>query len=208
MLTQRLIASETGVIEVFENRPEVVKAIALVTHPHPLMGGNPQHKIPQLIAEVLVERGYLVWRPSFRGMGQSTGQHDHGEGESDDIAYLARQLQSDYPHVPFVAGGFSFGAYTWTKTWHLLADHERPQKLLLAGLPCGTVRDLVEYQPSHVAGDLLLVHGTEDDICPMTALLEWAKPQKHPITIIPGANHFFTGYLKTFRHLVKRYYDQ
>ncbi|MDB0155655.1 hydrolase, partial [Acinetobacter baumannii] len=35
--------------------------------------------------------------------------------------------------------------------------------------------------------------------------IEWAKPQKHPITILPGANHFFTGYLKQLRQIITRF---
>lgn len=200
------INGEAGQIEVFVDMPEQIKAVALVTHPHPLMGGNPQHKVPQLIAEILLAQGCFVWRPSFRGMGQSSGVHDEGHGESRDIALLSELLQKEYPNLPFFAGGFSFGSHVWTKSFHLLAVENRPQKLLLAGLPCGKVRGAVDYQTPEVDSDILLVHGEQDDICALQDVIDWAQPQRHPITIMPGANHFFTGYLKSLHVVIDRYF--
>ena len=109
---------EAGQVQVYEDRPENIKAIALVTHPHPLMGGNPKHKIPQLMTEIFAEHGCLVWRPSFRGSGDSHGEHDDGNGESKDIANIAMQMQEKYPNLPFYAGGFSFGSHVWAKSFH------------------------------------------------------------------------------------------
>ncbi|OUY07179.1 alpha/beta hydrolase [Acinetobacter populi] len=206
MTEQIFLQGEAGQIEIFEDRPEDIKAIAVVTHPHPLMGGNPQHKIPQLITDVLVEKGCLVWRPSFRGMGQSQGTHDHGNGESRDVALLSLELQKRYPDLPFIAGGFSFGSHVWSKSFHLLPEEKRPEKLLLAGLPCGFVRGAVDYQTPQIDSDILLVHGEQDDITPLQDVIDWAKPQRHPITIMPGANHFFTGYLKPLRLIIERYF--
>ena len=200
------INGEAGQIEVFVDTPEQIKAVALVTHPHPLMGGNPQHKVPQLITEILLAQGCLVWRPSFRGMGQSSGVHDEGHGESRDIALLSELLQKEYPNLPFFAGGFSFGSHVWTNSFHLLATENRPQKLLLTGLPCGEVRGAVDYQTPEVDSDILLVHGEQDDICALQDVIDWAKPQRHPITIMPGANHFFTGYLKSLHVVIERYF--
>ncbi|MEG0198514.1 MAG: hydrolase, partial [Acinetobacter sp.] len=43
------------------------------------------------------------------------------------------------------------------------------------------------------------------DITLLSDMVAWAKPQKHPITILPGANHFFTGYLKQLRQVITRF---
>ncbi|KAA8734822.1 hydrolase [Acinetobacter qingfengensis] len=206
MTEQIFIQGAAGAIEIFEDRPEHIKAIAVVTHPHPLMGGNPQHKIPQLIADILVQKGCLVWRPSFRGMGQSAGEHDQGHGESIDIAHISQVLQKCYPDLPFYGGGFSFGSHVWAKAYHLLEATQRPKQLVLAGLPCGFVRGAVNYQTPEIDDDIFLIHGEQDDITPLSDTINWAKPQRHPITIMPGANHFFTGYLKPLRMVIERYY--
>lgn len=205
MNNQIFIDGQFGQIEVFEDRPEKITAIAVVTHPHPLMGGNPHHKVPQLITDILVDQGCLVWRPSFRGSGQSAGVHDNGEGESVDIAFLCEEMQKRYPDLPFYAGGFSFGAHVWVRTFHMLAEHKRPLKLVLAGLPTGLVRGAVDYKTPELDTDLLLIHGEQDDITLLSDVINWAKPQRHPITIMPGANHFFTGYLKPLRLVLERY---
>lgn len=199
------LQGEAGQLEIFVDTPARIQGIALITHPHPLMGGNPQHKVPQLMCEVLLSKHYLVWRPSFRGSGQSTGTHDNGEGEHRDIAFIAQQLQQCYPHLPFIAGGFSFGSYVWVKSFHRLDITQQPKKLILAGLPCGTVRGLVDYQTPDIDADILLIHGEQDDICALQDVIDWAAPQKHPITILPKANHFFTGYLKPLRLVLERY---
>lgn len=205
MTTQFFIDGPVGQIEIFEDRPIQIKAIAVVTHPHPLMGGNPQHKVPQLIADILVEKDCLVWRPSFRGSGQSAGIHDNGAGESIDIALICEEMQKRYPNVPFYAAGFSFGSHVWVRSFHLLPEHKRPLKLVLAGLPTGLVRGAVDYQTPEIESDLLLVHGEQDDITLLSDVITWAKPQRHPITIMPGANHFFTGYLKPLRLILEHY---
>lgn len=205
MTTQIYIDGQVGQIEVFEDRPEHIKAIAVVTHPHPLMGGNPHHKVPQLITDILVEQGCLVWRPSFRGSGQSAGVHDNGAGESIDTVMMCQELQKRYPDLPFYGGGFSFGAHVWVRTFDMLAEHQRPKKLVLAGLPTGLVRGAVDYQTPVIDTDLLLIHGEQDDITLLSDVINWAKPQRHPITIMPGANHFFTGYLRPLRLILERY---
>lgn len=205
MTAQIFIDGPVGQIEIFEDRPEQIKAIAVVTHPHPLMGGNPHHKVPQLITDILVEKGCLVWRPSFRGSGASVGIHDNGVGESLDVALICEELQKRYPDLPFYGGGFSFGSHVWVRTFHILADHQRPKKLILAGLPTGLVRGAVDYKTPEIDSDILLVHGEQDDITLLSDVLVWAKPQRHPITIMPGANHFFTGYLKPLRLVFERY---
>ena len=205
MTNTLFIEGQVGALEIFEDRPEVIKAIAVVTHPHPLMGGNPHHKVPQLLADILVEKGCLVWRPSFRGSGQSEGVHDNGVGESVDIAQICQEMQSRYPNLPFYGGGFSFGSHVWTKAFHLLSEQQRPKKLVLAGLPTGLVRGAVDYQTPHIDSDILLVHGEQDDITLLSDAITWATPQRHPITIMPGANHFFTGYLKPLRLIFERY---
>lgn len=46
MTEQIFLQGEAGQIEIFEDRPEDIKAIAVVTHPHPLMGEIHSIKFP------------------------------------------------------------------------------------------------------------------------------------------------------------------
>lgn len=195
-----------GKIEVFVDRPQAeIRSFAIVCHPHPLQGGTAHHKVPMLLSNILTERGCIVYRPSFRGAGQTEGLHEEGFGETHDILAILQQLRTMHPNLDFYAGGFSFGAHVLAKCYAALEVAERPKQLVLCGLPTAMVRGLRDYQTPEIQGDLLFVHGEEDDITLLSDMVKWAKPQKHPITIFPGANHFFTGYLKQLRQVISQY---
>jgi alpha/beta superfamily hydrolase len=48
----------------------------------------------------------------------------------------------------------------------------------------------------------LVIHGETDDVVPLTAVFDWARPQRLPVTVIPGAGHFFHGQLALLKSLV------
>ena len=51
----------------------------------------------------------------------------------------------------------------------------------------------------------LVVHGEVDDTVPLADVMNWARPQKLPVTVIPGVEHFFHGQLTLLRSLVARH---
>lgn len=208
MTEQILIPGPVGQIEIFVDRPkDELKGFAVVCHPHPLEGGTPQHKVPVLFTQIFTELGYIVYRPSFRGLGGSEGTHDHGQGETDDILAVIEYVRQQHPNLAFYAGGFSFGSHVLANCQARLSEELRPQQLVLCGLPTGSVVGLRDYTTPSIDGDLILIHGEQDEITLLSDLIAWAKPQKHPITIMPGANHFFTGYLKQLRQVITRYLE-
>lgn len=196
-----------GKIEVVVDMPEgEPKGFAVVCHPHPLQGGTPHHKVPALLATILAERGCVVYRPFFRGAGESEGVHNEGFGETDDILCVIEHARQQHAHLPFYAGGFSFGAHVMAKAYHALSPELRPLQMVLCGLPTATVAGLRHYETPDLKGDILLIHGEADDVTLLSDAINWAKPQKHAITIFPGANHFFTGYLKQMRVTISRFF--
>lgn len=200
------IQGPVGKIEVFVDYPQgEVKGFAVVCHPHPLQGGTPQHKVPALLAQILAEQGCVVYRPSFRGSGQSEGIHDEGFGETDDTLEVIRHVRDLHKGLPFYAGGFSFGAHVMAKSYHALPEELRPRQLILCGLPTATVQGLRHYVTPEIKGDILFIHGEADDVTLLSDLIVWAKPQRHLLTVLPGANHFFTGYLKQLRIAIARF---
>src|SRR5690606_35550999 len=78
-------------------------------------------------------------------------------------------------------------------------------KVILCGLPTATVDGLRHYVTPQIKGDILFIHGEADDVTLLSDMIEWAKPQRHLVTILPGANHFFTGYLKQLRIAMSRF---
>ncbi len=206
MSEQLFIQGPVGQLEIFVDYPQgEVKGFAVVTHPHPLQGGTPQHKVPVLLAQMFLERGYVVYRPSFRGSGQSAGIHDEGNGETKDTMQVIEFARSQHPNLPFYAGGFSFGANVMTKCYTLLPVELQPVQTILCGLPTTTVAGVRHYVTPHIKGDILFIHGEEDNVTLLSDLIQWAKPQRHLITVLPGANHFFTGYLKQLRIAISRF---
>ena len=206
MSEHMFIQGPTRQLEVFVDYPQdEVKGFAIVCHPHPLQGGTPQHKVPALLAQLMLERGCVVYRPSFRGSGLSHGLHDQGHGETEDTLNIIQHVRNLHPQLPFYAGGFSFGAHVMVKAYNLMHKEDRPVKLILCGLPTATVASVRHYVTPEIQGDILFIHGEADDVTLLSDLIVWAKPQRHLITILPGANHFFTGYLKQLRIAISRY---
>lgn len=199
---------QAGQIESYVDFPQgEIRGFALVCHPHPLVGGTPQHKVPTLLAQLLLEQGCIVYRPNFRGVGQSQGLHDDGIGETEDMLQIITALHQRHPNLSFYAAGFSFGAHVIAKCHLGLADQYKARQLILCGLPTADVEvsGLRRYETPAIQGDLLLIHGELDQITKLEDLLHWARPQRHLITVLPGANHYFTGYLNQLRLAISRF---
>ncbi len=207
----QLIDGPAGAIEVLLDAPAGPAAsrpagVVLLAHPQPLLGGDARHKLLQYLARGLAEGGWRVLRPNFRGVGCSAGTHDEGEGEADDLLWLAQRLQSEPAPARLVLVGFSFGAFVQARVARRLAELDTPAwRTVLAGLPSGQVPAGRRYDPPEGIADALVVHGELDDRVPLQAVLDWARPQAQPVVVVPGADHFFTGKLHVLRALLARH---
>lgn len=185
-----------GMIELLFDVPANSCAIALIAHPNPALGGTAQHKVPAFLARTLRDAGWLTVRPNFRGVGGSEGEHDHGIGETDDLVVVAQRLQSMYPGLPLVLIGFSFGAYVQIGVARRLRDAGRPPaRLVLVGAGIGQVEGGRYYDAGEVPPDTFVIHGENDERVALSNVFRWAEPQALPVTVVPGADHFFTGRL-------------
>src|SRR5213595_2275765 len=106
------ISAEHGRLEAIlkEPREQPAKGVALVLHPHPLGGGTMHNKVVFRAASALNDAGLITLRINFRGVGQSTGEHDEGRGELDDVRAGVEYLAESFPEQPITLCGFSFGA--------------------------------------------------------------------------------------------------
>ena len=200
----QLLDGPAGAMEVLFDLPKMTSiGVAVVAHPQPLLGGNAMHKVPHLLARGLCDAGWLVARPNFRGVGRSEGTHDAGEGETEDLLALCAALREAYPDQRLALVGFSFGAYVQARVASRLAERGAPAwRVALAGMPNGSVDGGRRYDtPRDVAG-ALVVHGEMDERVPLQAVFDWARPASHPVVVIPGADHFFSGRLPLLRMLV------
>jgi alpha/beta superfamily hydrolase len=192
-----------GVIEVQRDQPseaDGARGIAVIAHPHPLFGGTMDNKVVQTLARAFVACGWTAVRFNFRGVGASEGVHDEGRGEREDMLNVVEQLARE---GPLAIAGFSFGAFVASCTAEKLWASRDIRQLVLVGTAAS--RFAVATLPADAHERTLVVHGEADDTVPLSAVMDWARPQSLPVTVVPGGGHFFHGQLPLLKSLVVRH---
>jgi alpha/beta superfamily hydrolase len=203
MTEQVLLDGPDGRIELFVDVLDAPRGIALIAHPHPLFGGTADNKVVTTLARTLRSLGYVTLRPHFRGVGGSEGEHDHGLAETDDLLAVHAYALQRFGVLPVVLAGFSFGAYVTTRLAKRLAERGLPaQRLVLVGTAAGFIEGAREYVTEAVAPDTIVIHGSADETVPLAHVVAWAEPLELPISVIPGADHFFHRKLHLIRNII------
>ncbi|TXI13403.1 MAG: alpha/beta hydrolase [Polynucleobacter sp.] len=214
-----------GLIEASLDLPEGIKhhpasfrprGIALVAHPHPLLGGTMDNKVAQTLARTFAQLGYVTLRPNFRGVGASEGVHDDGKGEAQDLIAVIAWMRDPFnwqgipelegqawpslvAELPLAMAGFSFGSYVSSYVVkHLEEQGAPPERLIMVGSATS------KWEVAPVPKDTIVIHGEVDDVIPLTSVLDWARPQELTVQVIPGADHFFHRKLHCIRDLILR----
>ena len=192
--TERLtIDGPAGALEIVLNVPESApRGIALVAHPHPLQGGTLDNKVVQTLAKTFFAMGYVATRFNFRGVGRSEGAFDEGVGETADALAALAHARSRFGELPVALAGFSFGSFVQTR----VAASVTAERLVLVG-PA-----VQRFAMASVPPDTIVVHGEEDDVVPLAAVLAWARPQQLPLVVFPGCGHFFHGRLTQLQRTI------
>lgn len=190
-----LVEGPAGALECVISDPGSASAnkrtgLALIAHPHPLFGGTLDNKVVQTLAKAFFGQGYVAVRANFRGVGESEGMHDNGVGETDDWLAIAAAMRTRFGDLPLLLAGFSFGAFVQSRVAARLAANASPAERLVLIAPA-----VGRFAVEAVAPGSLVIHGEEDDVVPLADVLAWARPQKQPVVVMPGAGHFFHGNL-------------
>ena len=199
--TQSLVlAGAAGPIEALLDLPaSPPRGTAVIAHPHPLFGGTMHNKVVQTLARAFVQSGWRVLRFNFRGVGASAGAYDEGRGEAQDMLAL---VQQQVAQEPLALAGFSFGAFVASQALAALAPRQ-PEKVVLVGTAAS------RFAVAPIAPELhertLVLHGEQDDTVPLASVMDWARPQALPVTVVPGGEHFFHGQLPLLKSLVLRH---
>ena len=199
--TQKIsLQGGAGLIEALLDLPaDAPRGTAVIAHPHPLFGGTMTNKVVQTLARAFVQTGWRAVRFNFRGVGGSEGAHDEGRGEAADMLAVIRQVA---PDGALAVAGFSFGAFV---TSHVVAQlaPRAPEKIVLVGTAAS--RFVVAPVAPELHERTLVLHGEEDDTVALSSVMDWARPQSLPVTVIPGVAHFFHGQLPLLKSLVVRH---
>lgn len=230
MSTQHKIifAGAAGQLEGMLHLPDTVPhAIAVIAHPLPTMGGTMDNKVVTTLARAFLELGFAALRFNFRGVGESAGSYDQGDGETLDAITAANFMRGEFPDLPLIGAGFSFGGYVQARA----AEALRPQHLVLVapavgrfapstsamlitshlaavvGQPSGMASSSIRTGMPQVPADTLLVHGDLDEVVELDTVLHWARPQHLPVVVLAGAGHFFHGRLTQLRQIVLQHFE-
>lgn len=177
--------------------------VALVLHPHSLGGGTMHNKVVFRSAAALNDAGLITLRINFRGVGQSTGEHDEGRGELEDVRAGLEYLAANYPNQKISLCGFSFGARVGLEVG--ISD-ERVVNLISIGTPVS------KYDFSFLEAcrkPILFVHGNLDeygDLDKLQILVEKLKPKTDvELHVINDCGHFFEGHLDELKQIIKEW---
>jgi len=199
-----IIQGPAGALEIARDLPAGdSRGVAVIAHPHPLFAGTMDNKVVQTLARAFVHCGWTAVRFNFRGVGGSAGSHDEGRGEVEDLLAVVEHAAPAAAAQPLALAGFSFGAFVTTHAFQRLGAARNIEKLVLVG----TSVSRAPAAPIDAAAHLktLVVHGEDDDTVLLSAVLDWARPQALPVTVVPGGGHFFHGQLPLLKNLVVRH---
>ncbi len=201
--TNFLLAGPAGALEVAASPADddadgARAGVAVICHPHPLHGGTMHNKVVTILERALRELGLDTVRFNFRGIGQSTGTFDEGDGEGEDLAAVVAWARAMRPGEAIWLAGFSFGSYVALRN----AKRLDAAALLTIAPPVGRWDfDAIELPDC----PWLVVQGEEDEVVDPAAVFAWVDALANPPHLVRMAetSHFFHRRLMDLRGAVK-----
>jgi alpha/beta superfamily hydrolase len=181
--------SENFEIEGLFSKKDEKKGV-VVTHPHPLYGGDMYNLVVETIVHVYSIKGYSTLKFNFRGVGRSQGTYDNGDGEQKDVL-AALSFLGDMGMEQIDLAGYSFGA--WVNA-HAVQEDVAVKNMVMISPPAGFM-DFSTIGPMERLK--LVVTGSRDDIAPADVVKQMCSvwnPNAR-FVVIDGADHFYGGYL-------------
>lgn len=182
----RIAVDQATSLEAALTLPERPQGAALVLHPHPLYGGSMDNNVVEALVTAASQAGWAALAFNFRGVGGSSGRHDEGQGEQEDVLAAARRLGELAPG-PLALLGYSFGA--------LVGSWAAPRLAGLAGgvwvAPALVLGTLAPWPPD--AGPLMLLAGDRDPYAPQEGLRAYVTGlgARGKLFTLKGGDHFF-----------------
>jgi hypothetical protein len=160
----------------------------VISHPHPLYGGDMDNPVVGLIGQAFEEKGWSTLRFNFRGVGRSQGNFDQGSGEKEDVLAALATLKG-FIKGPVVLAGYSFGAWV---NGRAALHHPEVQYSILVSPPL-SMMDFAFLKEDEKTR--LIIVGDQDPFCPLPALKKSVQEMKSPpaLKIIKKADHFYSS---------------
>jgi len=196
------IPASHGQLEAILKEPQgAPKGVALVCHPHPLGGGTMHNKVVYRAVAGLLEAGLVTLRFNFRGVGNSSGAHDDGDGERQDVRDALDYLSENYPNLEITLAGFSFGSRVGSEV--ALVD-DRIVRLISIGTPVD------KYDFSYLKEcrkPILFVHGDKDEFGALENLKslveQVAENTDTKLVVFENCGHFFDKHLDKLKDAIR-----
>ncbi|MFP4348600.1 MAG: alpha/beta hydrolase [Thermodesulfobacteriota bacterium] len=171
---------------------------AVITHPHPLYGGDMANSVVEAAARVLQNSGFATLRFNFRGVGASQGRYENGIGEREDVRAALGYLR-DRGVSKTDLYGYSFGA--WVNA-HLDCQRDRIDRMVMISPPVNFIA-FDEVGPLPCLGSAVVGDADEfADTDRVRSLLNRCNP-KARMNIIHDTDHFYSGALKDLEAFLK-----
>lgn len=211
-----LISAPAGVLEVDalwqQDNPcdATTDTVALLCHPNPLYDGTMNNKVVTTMYRFARDHGMHVVRFNFRGVGQSTGEHDYAEGELIDAMTVLQWIATQTTARKLWLGGFSFGGYIIARTAEqvLISPH-------VWGLSDFEISKVALISPSieknasediHLPTDRTFeIYGNADEVISPDNMQAFAEKMGIKVSIIDGAGHFFHGRLSELKKRLEQH---
>ncbi len=169
--------------------PETAERGVVLCHPHPLHRGTMNVPLLEAITADLLDRSVAVLRFNFRGVGRSTGAHDGGLAEIDDVAAAVEHAQETFPELGFGVAGWSFGAATALR-WHARDRSDQNYVGIAPGIGPNANQRLPAPESLHPIPRTFIV-GDRDQLVPAELVVDYAERAKATIHVLKGSDHFF-----------------
>lgn len=175
----------------------------VVTHPHPLYGGEMRNNVVETITQAYREEGYSTLRFNFRGVGKSEGSYEDGKGEQEDVK-AALNFFAGLGKRRIDLAGYSFGAWVNALNMEKL---DQVKRIVMVSPPVNFVNfDFLKYNPKIQ----MTIVGNRDDIAGYKTL-ETLMPEWNPeatLRIIEGADHFYWGYTDALKSIITEFLEK
>ena len=169
--------------------PDEPQQAVVLCHPHPMQRGTMNAPLMVAIAESLTHDGFAVLRFNFRGVGESEGEHDYGDGEMDDIAAAVRIAADRFPELPLGIAGWSFGAITSLR-WQ--ARDGDGLNWVGVATPVGSTRSREMPEPgSLTVATRTMIIGDRDQFASVEDSQAYADNIGAGLEVMKGSDHFF-----------------